>query len=199
MKTVAKTTYDKLIVVAAYDKRFIDDCLKSLGDKYPVKVMDTSAGGHPTGAYLRAYKEFKANHYLFIQDSMRALVPDVVEPFHKLLPSRGAVAWCYFKQGFDTAQQEDWAKQFYKGPYPGIGIFGPVFYISRKSLQELEKKGLLPPIPKNKAEAQTTERMWSWSLYEAGMRLSAVGGLWDNTKMADGSYPVFQKTFAGRA
>ncbi len=201
MVIVANPTLNKTaIVVAAYDRQYIDDCLKSLGEKYPVIVMDTSGGGHPTGAYIRFYRDYpEYDNFLFIQDSMRALVPDVVEPFAKLMPKRGAVAWCYFKQGFDTAAQEDWAKSFYKGPYPGIGIFGPIFYTNRATLQELEKRNLLPPIPKNKAEAQTTERMWSWSLFEAGMKLSAVGGLWDNTRMAEGSYPVFKKIWGGRA
>lgn len=190
---------DTAIVVAAYDDRFIDACLRSLGDKYPVIVVDTSKGGHPTGAYINTFQNFDHENYLFIQDSMISLVDDCVEPFAKLMPERGAVAWCVFKQGFDTAAQEDWARTFYKGEYPGIGIFGPVFYTNATTLRELQKRNLLPPIPRNKAEAQTTERMWAWSLYEANMKLASVGGIWDNTKMIDGSYPVFKKTFAGRA
>lgn len=187
-----------LVVVAAYDKQFIDSCLKSLGNKYPVLVMDTSSGGHPTGAYLRAYQEHPAKHYLFIQDSMVALVPNYVEPFAALMPKRGAVAWGLFKQGFDTGEQDTWAHTLYEGEYPGVGIFGPIFYTSRESLQELDKKGLLPPVPRNKAEAQTCERLWSWAFYNAGMKLESVGGWWDDGCMKNGTYPVFQKTFAGR-
>ena len=198
MAIVAKTIPDNLIVVAAYDNNFIEGCLASLGNKYPVLVMDTSGGGHPTGAYIKAFKEHPAKNYLFIQDSMTALVDDVVEPFAKVIPERGAVAWSLFKQGFDTGAQQDWAHQFYKGEYPGIGIFGPVFYTSRKVLQELEKKNLLPPIPTNKAEAQTTERMWSWAFFNAGMQLAMAGEWWDDARMKDGTFPIFKKVFAAR-
>lgn len=195
---VAKTIPDNLVVVAAYDKQYIDGCLESLGDKYPVVVMDTSGGGHPTGAYIRAFKEHPAKNYFFMQDSMKAKQPDFLEPFIERLPGNDAVAWAIFKQSFDTATQEDWAKQFYKGEYPGIGIFGPIFYTSRDTLKKLEKLNLLPPIPTNKAEAQSTERMWSWSLFEAGMKLAMIDW-WDDTKLRDGSFPIFTKTFGGRA
>lgn len=129
---------------------------------------------------------------------MVSLVDDCVEPFASLMPERGAVAWGLFKQGFDTSMQEEWARSLYKGEYPGVGIFGPIFYTSHESLKELDDMGLLPPIPRNRAEAQTCERLWSWAFFNADHKLASVGGLWDDGRMKNGTYPVFQKVFAGR-
>lgn len=185
-----------LVVIAKFDDRYIDRCLASLGDKYPIKIIDTSSGGHPTGAYIKAYKEYPAKNYLFMQDSMFALQPDYVEPFAS--QDADVVAWTLFRQGFDTAEQEAWATEYYKSDYPGVGIFGPVFYTSRKVMQKLDEMNLLPPIPKNKAEAQTTERMWSWAVYKAGLTLGSAAGFWDKDRMITGTFPIFRKIFGNR-
>ena len=42
----------EVIIVAKFGEQYIDSCLESLGDKYPVFVMDTSEGGHPSGAVM---------------------------------------------------------------------------------------------------------------------------------------------------
>ncbi len=189
---------ENIVVVAAYDKQFIDGCLASLGNKYKVVVMDTSGGGYPTGAYIRAFKEYPAKNYLFIQDTMLAKQPDYLQPFIDKKPRKGAVAWCLFHMDFDTSDQKDYAHSLYAENPPDYGIFGPVFYVSRKCLEELEYRGLLPPVPRDKLEAQTSERLWAWALKNAGMELTSVCGLWDHDAMARGDYPVFKKVFAGR-
>lgn len=189
---------EDLVVVAKYNDDFLDG-IASLGDRYPVVVMDTSGGGHPTGAYIRAYREHPAQNYLFIQDSMFAKQPDYLDEFKsRLRPGIGAVAWALFRQGFDNAEMEKWAKSFFGNDYPGIGIFGPVFYTSRQNLRKLEQNNWFPPIPTNKLEAQTTERMWSWAFYKAGFKLDSVGGWWDRENMINGTFPVFRKVFADR-
>lgn len=188
-----------LVVIAAYDKQFIEGCLESLGSKYKVVVMDTSQGGHPTGAYIRAFRQYPAKNYLFMQDSMLAKQFDYLQPFIDKKPHKGAAAWCLFHMSFDTAQQEEWAWSLYAEDPPEYGIFGPIFYMSRKDLLDLENRGLLPPIPTNKLEAQTTERMWAWALKNAGMELTSVCGMWDHDAIARGDYPVFKKVFAGRS
>jgi hypothetical protein len=187
-----------LVVVAAYDKEYIQGCLDSLGKKHKVVVIDTSKGGYPTWGYIRAFRRYKAHNYLFIQDTMLAKDADYLQSFIDKRPRNGAVAWCLFHMGFDSGDQTDYAHSLYAENPPEYGIFGPVFYISRKALLELEYKGLLPPKPTNKMEAQTSERLWAWALQNAGMELTSVGGLWDHDAMQRGDYPVFKKVFANR-
>lgn len=207
-----------LIVIATNNgATYLPKCLESLGTKHPILVVDTGSTdqaslelvqqqplyallerGYTTGAYLHAYKYFPARHYLFMQDSMVSLVPDALDPF-KDLDSGGAVAWATFDMGFDTPAHETWAKSLYTGQYPSKGIFGPIFYTSRSALNRLDKAGLLPPVPKDKLEAQTCERLWSWAFNNAGLPVACVGGDWKYTDMMDGRFPIFQKEWAGRS
>lgn len=188
---------EALVVIAKYGDDYIDACLESLGDKYPIKVMDTTAGGHPTGAYLRAYKQYPAESYFFMQDSMIALQKDYLEPFRKLMPDEGAVAWAYFDMKFDDNEQRELFDRHYSGELAKRGIFGPIFYTNRKSLDKLERLGLLPPIPINKIEAQGTERMWAQAFKNADMEVRAFQNR-NREKMRRGSFPVFRKVFGGR-
>ncbi len=190
---------ENIVVIAAYDDRYIDACLASLGTKYRGVVIDTSKGGYTTGAYIEAYREYEADNYFFMQDTMFAKQPDYLQPFIDKKPEHGAVAWCLFHMSFDTSHQEERTREIYGDDLPDYGIFGPVFYVSRKDMETLDEKGLLPPIPRNKLEAQTTERMWACAFKNAGMEVTSVGGLWDHDAMARGDYMVFGKTFAGRS
>lgn len=187
-----------LIVIAKHGDQYIDGCLESLGAKYPIQVIDTKDGGHPTGAYLKAYREYPAKNYLFIQDSMQALQADYLEPFIEKMPEHGAVAWGLFPMAFDSREQVDWVESHYDGVAPEFGIFGPIFYTSRDSLKTLEDRGLLPPIPKDKLQAQGTERMWAWAFQNAELPVESVGGIWSPDAMSNGAYPPFRKIFGGR-
>lgn len=210
--------YDQLIVIATNNgANYLPKCLESLGDKYPILVVDTGStdpqslslskcqpyhmllkGGFTTGAYLAAYKATKAKHYLFMQDSMVSLVEDVIAPF-QALDSGGAVAWATFAMGFDSPEHETWAKSLYPGELPSKGIFGPIFYTSRQALDTLHQQHLLPPTPKDKMEAQTCERLWGWAYHNAGLPLLSVGGDWRFQDMVTGQFPVFQKEWVGRS
>lgn len=194
-----------LIVVAAHGPAHIGACVASLGDARRL-VVDTGsgtvpgadvvlAGGHPTGAYLHAYRHHHADGYLFIQDSMTAVVDDVLTPFRDQMPHLGAVAWGLFGLAWDSPQQRQWVSDHYQGAPPARGIFGPVFYTSRASLDLLAARHLLPAVPANKIEAQGTERAWAWAFHNAG--LAVIGPPWDKEAMERGFGP-FRKVFAGR-
>lgn len=182
-------------MVAAVDDRFAH-FLPSLkgGD---VKVMDTSQGGHPSAAFVRAYRENPEYlSYLFLQDSLEATVDDCVQPF----ASRGSdvVAWGLFGLCFDGEHQERWVKAQYEGyPWPDFGIFGPIFYATRVAMNKVAKLDLFPLTPNGRIEAQGTERAWAFAFTAADVPVDSLGG-WNNEEMSSGRYPVFRKTFAGR-
>lgn len=165
--------------------------------------------GYTTGAYLWAYWHYKAEHYFFMQDSMELTedTDDFLRDFKNALPERGAAAWATFKEDFDTPEQKQWAHYILNSDpddhpnntvYPERGIFGPVFYVSRKTLDELNDRGLLPPTPTTKYQAQGMERVWPWLFHKAGMEVASVGGEWDAGKMERGEFGIFRKQFADR-
>lgn len=197
----------ELIVVAAHGPDFAAQCVASLPPDAARLVVDTGSGsvpdadvvlpgGHPTAAYRWAYENAPADHYLFIQDCMTALVPDPRGWFRDQLPAEGgAVAWGLFGMAFDTPGQQQWVQDQYPGPVPALGIMGPVFYTSRASLDVLDAAGLLPAIPADRMQAQGTERAWAFAYDRAG--LPVVGPMWDQHAMQVGFGP-FRKVWAGR-
>lgn len=188
---------EDLVVVAKYNNDHIEECLRSLGNTYQVKVIDTSGGGYSSGAYIRAFYDYPAKNYFFMQDSMTALQPDYLEPFKQKMPALGCVAWGTFGFGYDDSRQRAWVESQYSGSQPEYGIFGPVFFTNYQSLNLLAKKGLLPLIPDNKLEAQGTERAWAWAFKQAGLPIETIR-YWDKGSMQHGTYPIFRKVFAGR-
>lgn len=188
---------ETLIVVAAFDDTFKDN-LETLhgGD---IVVMDTSKGGHPSKAFIDAYRQNYYRSYLFLQDSLRGNVEDVVEPFRG---KEEVVAWGTFPMFFDDEQQGNWVLKQYPGhTMPRRGIFGPIFYATRRAMQRMESKGLFPKTPPNRLMAQGTERAWAFACDWAGIKLGTLGDC-----ITDGNSPrlfpsdqTFIKTFAGRA
>lgn len=196
----------ELIVVACYglETDWHRQCAASLepylSPETPVLFVDTSAGGHPTGAYLRAYQNLAAygnpaDRLLFIQDSMTALA-DPLPWFREQWPGSGAVAWQRFPMQWDNDAQRRNIEDRYTSR-PSHGIFGPVFYTDRASLDALAAADLLPPVPTNRMEAQGTERAWAYAFAQAGMPV--VGPEWnpDQMQRPEGFGP-FRKVFARR-
>lgn len=189
---------ETLIVVAAYDDSFKNNLPTFKGGD--VVVWDTSSGGRETGAYINAFRKHYYSSYLFLQDSLRGLVEDVTEPFRA--SGEDVVAWGRFPLFFDSPEQEKWVWDQYPGrTRPRQGIFGPIFYATRKAMKRLEDKNLFPKLPPNKMMAQGTERAWAFAFDRAGVTVGELGGV-----TTDGIRPnlfpadqTFQKTFAGRA
>jgi hypothetical protein len=185
---------DTVTVVAKHGNEYYPACRESLGHLYLVATVER--GNYPTGAYLDAYNELtQFDNFLFIQDSMVALVPDYVAWFREQMPELGAVAWGKFAFGFDNSAQREQLERKYQGPVPEFGLFGPIFFTNRASLDLLKEKDLLPPVPTNKLEAQGSERAWAMAFHAAGLPL--MGPTWDKLLMEQGLGP-FKKTFANR-
>ena len=187
-----------LIVVAAYDDTFVDN-LPTIKGGHVVR-WSTAGGGHPSKAFIDAYRKHYYHSYLFLQDSLRGNVDDVVAPFRDV--GAEAVAWGSFPMFFDDDYQRKWVLEQYPGrTVPRRGIFGPIFYATRKAMRKLEDRRLFPQTPPNKLMAQGTERAWAIAFDRAGI---SVGSL--SECITDGTSPrlfpadtTFTKTFAGRA
>lgn len=161
----------------------------------PALYVDTSAGGHPTGAYIRTYQQTDFDRYLFIQDSMTAIA-DPLPWFREQWQGAGAVAWGQFGMAWDSPEQRQRVlDQYGDHDHPRLGVFGPVFYTDRASLDKLAAADLLPWVPRNRLDAQGTERGWAYAFHRAGMPVA--GPLWSHAQMQLGFGP-FKKVWAGR-
>jgi hypothetical protein len=204
-----------LVVIAANGTNYIHRCLDSLGDKYPILVVDTFSDepiqidrpnvevcrmpfkGYGSGAYLWAYWHYEAENYLFLQDTLVAKEPDYLKYFIENQPERGACAWALFSMSVDDDAQSQFIRYCYT-TMPEFGLFGPIFYISRASLDELRDKKLLPPTPMKKEHDMACERMWAMAFAQAGMELKSAAGIYDAGRMSEGQFPIFQKDFPNR-
>lgn len=205
----------RIVIATNNGSEHLKKCIDSLGGKYPILVVDTGStdrehldyvktldygetDGYSHGAFMWAYNNRPAQNYLFLQDSMVALVDDVVKPFQELMPEKGAVAWAKFGWVYDGYMQREWVESQYGNTHPPQGIFGPIFYTSHRTLNSLKNRGLLPKKPTNKEEAQGSERAWAFAFHNANFPIESVCGMWDKGSMSNGTFPIFQKTFADR-
>jgi hypothetical protein len=187
-----------LIISATYD-----DSHRDWYDRLPEpKVrVSTAEGGHPSKALIDTFRWGKKHDaYLLLQDTLEPLVEDVVAPFVDAAEKAktGAAAWAGFPMFFDTPDQKHWVvEQYQQVEEPKLGVFGPIFWVTRKNLERLEKLYRLPKHPADKLQAQGTERAWAYALGMIG-QTPAFLHPWSNEHLASGEALPFRKVFAGR-
>lgn len=161
--------------------------------------------GYDTGAYLWAYWMVPAKKYLFLQDSVSPREADYFAQFAAKMPGRlGAVGWSSFDLTvWDSGQQCEHVQFMYGAAdkWPKKGIFGPIFYTTRESLNVLNDSGLLPAYPVHKLGQQAMERAWAILFHRAGLNVNFLvdENLPNATRMGNGGYPALQKVFRQRA
>ena len=192
-----------LIVSATYDDSN-PDWYAALPE--PNVRWSTAEGGHPSQALIRAYRDDHRRHraYLLLQDSLEPLIDLVAAPFEDAAESfnngRGTsvVAWARFPLFFDNAEQE--ARVVNQYPYvlrPSHGIFGPIFWVERKVMEKLDQYGRFPAAPRDKMDAQGTERAWAYAFAALGITPGHLHE-WSNEHVTSGDALPFKKVFAGR-
>ncbi len=201
---------NELIVVACNGPAWIDQCRASMKTFAPdavVRYVDTGgslehgadvaiSGGYPTGVLRWAYESQPHDRLLVIQDSMTVLA-DPLPWFRRMWTGYGAVAWQRFPMQWDDWSQAAWVETLYPDVRPSHGIFGPVLYTDRASLDVLAARDLLPPVPESRWQSQATERAWAYAFAAAG--LPVAGPVWnpDQMQLPSGFGP-FRKVLAGR-
>ena len=190
---------DTLIVSATYDDAY-PEWFEKLPE--PKVRVSTAGGGHPSQAFINAFRDDRRRHraYLFLQDSLEPLTDNPALPFEECAAKRraDAVGWARFPMFFDDPEQEHrvvnqyaWVKQ------PQYGIFGPIFWCTRKTMERLEKNFRFPLAPENKMDAQGTERAWAFAFAAVAAKVEFLHN-WDNEFLTSGDALPFRKVFAGR-
>lgn len=167
--------------------------------------VNTPYRGYDTGAYLWAYWNVPAKNYLFLQDSCCPREDDFVEQFARAMPGPGgAVGWSSFTMTcWDSDAQRTATEWMYgsRDAWPQYGIFGPIFYTNRQSLDFMSERGLLPMPPVHKQQQQAMERAWAILFHRAGLRVNFLRDdeMPNGYAMERGEYPALNKTFRLRA
>lgn len=193
----------EIVVVAAYGEEYVGRCVESL-ERFdvPYEVVFTDdmgpcPGTYTTGAYVWAYENLlDVDRFLFIQDSMVATA-DPLPWFRDQLPDElGFVAWGLFQMQWDTPEQEAWTRTRYPGVDSPFGIFGPIFYTNRYTLDVLRYRGPLPEIPRVRWQNQGSERAWALACMNAGVPVH--GKMWSHDELVRADHGPFTKTWGGR-
>ena len=162
-------------------------------------VTRTPYKGYDTGAWLWAYREFPADEYLFLHDSILVDTPEIVNVFRRQWQHGvGAVAFAGFPMFFDNnAQMEFLADCFDMDRVKAAerGIFGNLFYTRHAVLQEMEAQGFLPSIPNDKNECCALERGWATAFRSCGF---GVVELLDNYRDVETSGVGVRKVYQHR-
>ena len=114
-----------------------------------------------SGAYIHAYKNFPADRYIFLHDSVYISNPNFIVEMDNALDSHDVVGIFNFGFGYDNYQQQIWSEQFLPpvDTYPEWGIFGPMFGVNKSTLDTLPAEWLIEPT--NKIEGCGMERRWA--------------------------------------
>ena len=182
------------------------DYVTSLANEFPhlkLRVTRTPYKGYAWGAYMWAYHNFPAKNYLFLHDSLIITKQDYLERFKAVQPKLGIAAWAHFRFRYGPDTQRQWVNKILgisgRDNDPEYGVFGPIFYCNRQTLDGLKEKGLLFPYPTDKNLACATERAVSVIIKMAGYENRQVVNQYIDGKIAADNYDgFFKKVFVRR-
>lgn len=166
---------------------------------FPVTVTRTPYRGYDTGAYIWAFKNFKAPSYMCMHDSLRIKCEGWLAPFEdRAKPGIGIVAWQQFGPRYDNDKQIAFVeKHLGSHEMSNGGIFGPIFYITQDVVDIFDERGYLAAIPTDKNEQMGMERGWSAACHGAGLECISVHP-YNRQAMYQDEFPDMQKFFPRR-
>jgi len=155
--------------------------VKAIISSYPFDItLYERKRGRTTGAYLSAYRNFPAEYYMFMQDSMCVKCHNWLDEFHnRMLSSNdprpvGCVPWLDFDIKKSTPEELAWAVSRVGNVNCKRGIFGPVFYTSKEVLNKLNDLKILPRPPQEKIHECGNERAWGMAFEKAGFSQNPI-------------------------
>jgi len=120
-----------------------------------------------SGAYIYAFEKYKADSYIFLQDSLEILDKDYICCFDDQLKNFDVIGHFPFDYFYDNEEQKIWVESDIKfDSYPKHGIFGPIFAATSNILERLPKECI--KYPTNKNQGCGMERRWSLMFHSIG-------------------------------
>jgi len=124
-----------------------------------------------SGAYIHAYTNYQDTKYLFFQDSLEITNPNLIQEIDSRLDEVDVLAFANFKYQYDSEDQRNWVESDIEfTDHPEDGIFGPIFSVTRNTLDRIPKHWL--KVPSNKLQGCGMERRWSLMFDAIGAKKS---------------------------
>lgn len=118
-----------------------------------------------TGAYLHAYRLYKSDRYVFLNDSIYITNPNLFTDINSLLNEVEVVPIWNFAYRYDSSEQQEWVEnglpidRTYSSYYPEWGILGSMFAVRLETLNRIPSYWHIEPDKKFKSQGM--ERRWS--------------------------------------
>ncbi|MBX3118674.1 MAG: hypothetical protein KF784_06385 [Fimbriimonadaceae bacterium] len=175
--------------------------LESYNGPFKLMVTQTPYKGYDTGAYLWAFRNFPADTYIFMQDSVLVKQPGWTKEFESRLSfGVGAVPWLTFPLQWDSEEQVGFVtEKFQTTDLAPFGVFGPMFATTHDALSDLESQGLLNVIPSNKHEQQAMERGWAFAFIKGGYGVRPIHSAFSADRIRHNQYSTLTKRLPKRA
>jgi hypothetical protein len=184
---------DEKILIVCTDPKQTEmlNFLKDLPTKYSFNITTdvTPYAGYDTGAYIYAYKKYKEEYFIFLQDSITIKSPEWLNAFKSYRKLNVITAWVLFPMCWDNMEQCHWVENKIKRLIfrPATGVFGPMFQVARNTLKKIDKEYNLDNfIPTNKiVEQQGMERCWAYMAANCSVEVNSIDGFfldWTNKK-----------------
>lgn len=133
--------------------------------KFKIKYDVTPYAGYDSGAYIYAYKKYKSEYYIFLQDSLSIKDPEWLNIFKKERSEKKVVSWIKVKMKWWRNTQEKYVKSKFKDSVrmPSHLIFGPIFQCHISFLNKINEEFNIDNfIPTDKVNGQSgMERGWA--------------------------------------
>lgn len=196
---------EKVIIVCTCPKQteminFLNS-LKPSDFNFDFEVTTTTYSGYDTGGYIWVYNNFIDDYYIFLQDSLIVNKKNWLDVFKSHREVNTVNSWCSFSLNDESSHTDFFFPKMGFTPKSlngEIGIFGPMFQISRKGLDKINNKfNINKFIPYDKMSATAMERGWSYLSINSGLNLNCVDGVYG---LHSGDYydKLFIKIFNNR-
>ena len=162
--------------------KFINKLPHNSNYNFNILVDCTPYAGYDSGAYIYAYKNYVDDYYIFLQDSITVKSPEWLNYFKEKRDENAINPLLQFSMCWDNMEQRMWVESKFNNQIknPNMGIFGPIFQASRKSLNKMnELHDLTKFIPSHKITSQQgMERGWAYLAVNSGIAINNIDGIY---------------------
>lgn len=161
LSTINLCNHDVLVVDTNSDDPLYLNEFADLIKQYPqFKFERKEYTCWDSGAYIHAYANYYDTNYLFFQDSLEITNLNLIQEIDARLKHVDVLAFANFKYRYDSEEQRKWVESDIEFTnLPEDGIFGPIFSVTRNTLDRIPKHWF--KIPTNKLQGCGMERRWS--------------------------------------
>lgn len=184
LNTTENLNENVLVVCTDSQQREMVDYVNTLPNNnnynFNILVDVTPYRGYDSGAYIYAFKNYIDDYYIFLQDSITIKSPEWLNYFKEKRDENTVNPILVFSLSWDNSEQVAWVQDKLGAHFnvPNVGIFGPIFQISRKSLIKMDMLyDLNRFIPGHKIIGQQgMERGWAYLAINSGIMIDTIDG-----------------------